>query len=154
MKPVKPDKLVSALPENARAIYFEARGWLDPADAFIAAADGLTPAQARSRARNGARNLGASWPDRYEYHSIDEPEVRFVADRSFFGSDPALICQARQSAELALAARDAARRLAEADLDEQDTAALAARRGITRRRAQQIRRAARLAAAAGQESML
>lgn len=151
---MKPDQLVAALPENARAIYFESRGWLDAADAFIAAADGLTPARARSRARNAARNLGASWPDRYEYHSIDDREVRSVADRSFFGSDPGLIFEARQSAELALAARDAARRLAEADLGELDTADLAARRGITRRRAQQIRRAAILAAAAGQESLL
>ncbi|HPA06189.1 MAG TPA: hypothetical protein PLB67_17290 [Candidatus Hydrogenedentes bacterium] len=154
---MKPDQLAAALPEEARAIYFEARGWLDAADAFLAARDGLTPDQARSRARNAARNLGASWPDRYEYHSIDDREVRSVADRSFFGSDPGLIFEARQSAELALAARDAARRLAEADLadlGELDTADLAARRGITRRRAQQIRRAAILAAAAGQESLL
>lgn len=150
---MKPDQLVAALPENARAIYFESRGWLDAADAFIASVDGLTPRQARSRARNTARNLGASWPERYEYHSIDDPEARSVADRSLFGSDPALLYEAREAAALALAARDAARRLAEADLAEQDTAALAARRGVTRRRAQQIRRAARLAAA-GQESLL
>lgn len=150
---MKPEQLAAALPENARAIYFEARGWLDAADAFLSAADGLTPAQARSRARNAARNLGASWPDRYEYHSVDDPEVRSVADRSFFGSDPALVCEAREAAALALAARDAARRLARADLAELSTAAVAASLRVTRRRAQQLVRAARLAAA-GKESLL
>lgn len=149
---MKPEQLAAALPEEARAIYFEARGWLDAADAFLSAADGLTPAQARSRARNTARNLGASWPERYEYNSIDDPEARSVADRSLFGSDPALLYEAREAAALALAARNAALRLAQADLDELDTASLAARLRVTRRRAQQILRAARLAAE--QESLL
>lgn len=55
--------LVEALPAAARAIFEAGGGFLDPADAFLAAADGLTPKQARSRARNDARWLGGSFPD-------------------------------------------------------------------------------------------
>ena len=54
-----------ALPPAAQALFDQADGWIDPADAFIAAAEGLTSAQACSRARNSARPLGGDWPENF-----------------------------------------------------------------------------------------
>uniref|UniRef100_D5X4Y6 ATPase central domain-containing protein n=1 Tax=Thiomonas intermedia (strain K12) TaxID=75379 RepID=D5X4Y6_THIK1 len=128
-----PAALIAALPPAARP--YIAAG-LDPAAAYIALHDGLTVRQARSRARNDARSLGASWPDRLPAAALaDAPDLENLP-----AADPLEMQQAVDAALAALAAPGAAAALHRADLAECDTAAHAAACGITQRRAQQIRR--------------
>lgn len=137
--------LIAALPREAQSMC--QNGYIDPADAFISWATGLTPAQARSRARNSARSLGQGWPDRAALCDTEAIEFSGV-----FGDDPLQILLACEAAESALAARDAAKRLRLrlADLTDADTAKLADVFHLTKRRAQQIKAAALAAAGAGQ----
>ena len=137
--------LIAALPREAQSMC--QNGYIDPADAFISWASGLTPAQAASRARNARRRMGTSWPDRCAVDDIDLEGVSSESSISF--SDPIAILLAKEAAESALAAPDAALRLRQADLTDADTAKLADVFRFTQRRAQQIKSAA-LAAAADQ----
>ncbi|MDE2268586.1 MAG: hypothetical protein KGL33_06180 [Betaproteobacteria bacterium] len=124
--------LLDSLPPAARAMcYFK---YIDAADAFISWCDGLTPSQARSRARNAARPMGSSWPDRACVVSLQD--IDFQGENQ---DDPLEILLAREAAAAALAARDAGQRLALAAARETDTAQLADMFKITQRRAQQIK---------------
>lgn len=149
-----PNRLSAALPPPARAIFLEAEGRLDPAEAYLASADDLSLDQARSRARNARRGFGRSWPDSYQFCSIDDPEVQRLVDHSLTGSDPLALLLAAEAAADALAAPDAAERLAAADVADLDTAAAALAWGVTRRRAQQLRSQRLAAARAGQLDLL
>ncbi|MGE0107962.1 MAG: hypothetical protein AB7S53_13430 [Thiomonas sp.] len=126
--------LLAALPPAAQALASAAR--LDAADAYIAHACGLTAAQAASRARNAARSLGQSWPDRVPVYDVETIDFSGI-----FDADPMAILLAIEAAEAAIAAPGAAQRLSAAAVTEVDTDALARRDGITRRRAQQIKKA-------------
>ena len=135
--------LIQVLPPGAQALAAAAR--LDAADALIGFHDGLTPAQAASRARNARRGLGQSWPDRAALCDTEAIDFSGV-----FGDDPLQILLAREAAESALSARDAAKRLRLADLTDADTAKLADAFRLTKRRAQQIKAEALAAVEAGQ----
>ena len=140
-------RMAAALPPEAQQLLRDAGGWLDPAGAFLAAADGLTAAQACGRARNAER-WGARWPDRPVFCDPTTTSITRDAD------DPAEILEAIEAAEGALAADDAAQRLGAADAREADTADLAQQLRVTRRRAQQLRSEAIEAARRGQQGDL
>ena len=122
-------RLAAALPPEAQQLHRDARGWLDAADAFIAAVEGLTAAQACSRARNVER-WGNHWPDR---PAFADPTTTSTAD------DPLAVIEAAEAVAAALRAADAQPRLARAEADEIDTQQLARQLRVTRRRAQQLR---------------
>lgn len=55
---------IAELSPAARQLLHECHaegGYIDPADAWLAQAEGKTQTQARSAARNAARPLGSSW---------------------------------------------------------------------------------------------
>lgn len=142
--------LLDSLPPAARAMCdFK---YIDAADAFLAWADGLTPAQARSRARNAARAGGNwSWPDRVDFYSIDSAETTQTC--CLHGADPFDLIAARQAAESALAAPQAQAELHRDDLQNLDTRRTADVFRLTRRRAQQLK-AQRLALAQAGQGVL
>lgn len=129
--------LLDALPPAARAMCdFE---YIDAADAFLAWADGLTPAQARSRARNAARAGGNwSWPDRVDFYSLDCAET--TQSSGLHGADPLDLIAARQAAESALAGPQTQAELHRDDLQNMDTRRAADVFRLTQRRMQQIKK--------------
>lgn len=113
--------------------------YIDAADAFLAWADGLTPAQARSRARNAARAGGNwSWPDRVDFYSLDRIET--TQSSGLHGADPLDLIAARQAAESALAEPETQAAMHRDDLQNLDTRRAADVLKITQRRVQQLRR--------------
>ncbi len=137
--------LLAALPQAARP--YLGHG-VDPAGAWLAWHDGLTPAQARSQARNSARCLGSSWPDRLPPGALIE-----LADAPQAGGDPLTLLVAEEAARAALVEGAAPARLAVADSLDLDTRRLADMHRLTRRRAQQLK-AQRVALAACQGVLL
>lgn len=131
--------LESALPAQARKYLGK---YIDPADAFLFWSEGLTPQQARSRARNSARSLGSSWPDHLPAHAIIKHEEAFEVQQQcgLHGVSPLEILEAVEAAEMALGGQDAALRLAAAAAREVDARAHSLACGITQRRAQQIKK--------------
>lgn len=132
--------LAASLPQAAQAFLSP---HIDPADAFISWHAGLTPAQARSRARNSARGLGTSWPDRLPHGALIDPkEIAEIQQQCGLRAlSPDEIIEAVEQAEAVLGGPEAALRLAQADTREVDTLALSKGCGISRRRAQQIKKA-------------
>lgn len=132
-------QLEAALPPGAQAFLSKQ---IDPADAWLAWKNRLTIGQAHSRARNFARQLGSSWPDCLPSSSLMDPaeitEIQHLC--GLHGLSPLEILEAVEAAETALAAPDAAPRLAQADAQEVDTRELGKACNITRRRAQQIKK--------------
>lgn len=144
---MSPRHLAAALPPQA-AKYLSR--YIDPADAFIAACDGLSVRRAHSLARNAARSFGPSWPDRFPSpppnHDPDGTDAAAAAlenvqTHSLRQVDPLGILCAIETAIEALEAPGAGARMRQADLDEIDTAAMADMFGMTQRRAQQIKKA-------------
>jgi hypothetical protein len=142
--------LFAALPPAAQSMCdFE---YIDAADAFLAWADGLNEAQARSRARNAARAGGWSWPDRVDFCSVALAESKHSS--GLYGADPALLIEAIEAASAALACPKAKADLHRADLRNMDTRQASDMFRLTQRRVQQLK-AQRLALAqAGQLSLL
>lgn len=137
--------LIAALPATAHR--YVSCG-LDPADAFLALCDGLSPKQARSRARNLARAGGRSWPDRLPPHAVvDLSDAEHISRDD---ADPLHLLLAREVAQEAMDAADADAALYAAELAEVDTLAISAAFHLTRRRAQQIKAAQLAALEAGQ----
>lgn len=136
--PAHDPRLVAALGPVAKS--FLSRH-IDPADAWLAAAEGLLHKQARSRARNAARSLGSSWPDRLSPDRLLDPAEMLETQHlcGLHAISPPELLEAVEAADGALNAADAAQRLAQADAREVDSRALAAVLGITQRRAQQIK---------------
>lgn len=132
-------RLEAALSPVAQAFLSK---FIDPAEAWLAEHDGLTPAQARSRARNAARSLGKSWPDHLPPSALIDPAEALEIQQKcgLYGLSPLEILEAVEQAEMALGGPAAALRLAAADVRDVDTQAMSAACGITRRRAQQIKR--------------
>ncbi|MDD4886978.1 MAG: hypothetical protein PHO64_08650 [Thiomonas sp.] len=139
--------LAAALPPQA-AKYLSR--YIDPADAFIAACDGLSVRRAHSLARNAARSFGPSWPDRFPSplpnHDPDgedaaQQALENVQSHSLRQVDPAELLCAIEEAIAALEAPGAGARMRQADLDEIDTQAMSEMFGMTQRRAQQIKKA-------------
>lgn len=132
--------LIQALPPAARAMCRSK--YIDPADAFIAHTLGKTPEQARSKARNARRSFGQSWPDHLPAHALLDPAELLEIQHScgLHALAPDEILEAVEAATAAIGGDDAARLLAQADLREVDTKALAAVSRVTQRRAQQIKR--------------
>lgn len=124
--------LAAALPPAAQEILAASAGRIDAADAFIACAERLTAAQARSRARNAAR-WGHGWSHRHHFTDLIDDAA---ADQA---GDPLAWVLAHEAVAERLAAPGAAQDLYKASLREADTAELAAAAGLTRRRMQQIR---------------
>lgn len=104
------ERMVEALPPGACAIYAAAVGRLDPADSYIAWADGLTPTQARSRARNANRSFGTSWPDHLQGHDVtDLAEANEIQHQcGLHSTNPLDLLEALESVHRAMTARDAA----------------------------------------------
>lgn len=138
MTPAHDPRLVAALPPVARSYLSK---HIDPADAWIASAEGLFKKQARSRARNAARSLGSSWPDRLPGTALIDPsevaEIRHSCGLHALAPDE--ILEGLEAVAAALARKDAASLLAQASAREIDTAQLADVSKITQRRAQQIK---------------
>jgi len=127
-----PARLLAALPSAAQAL--AAAACLDPAAAFLAAHDGLTAEQARSRARNVRRSLGSSWPDRVPLCGLEDLDFAGI-----FTADPLDALLAAEAVQAALDAPGSEQRLAAAALRDIDTRQLADRDHITMRRVQQLR---------------
>lgn len=146
--------LIAALPPAAQALCYAAH--IDAADAFLAHHDGLTPKQAASRARNEARSLGKSWPDRLPASAIvDHCEALEIQQNcGLYGADPLDLLIAKEAATAACAAEDAAAVAVAADWAEADSRALADVFKLTRRRVQQIKKRQALAVAQGQGVLL
>lgn len=138
--------LIQALPPGAQALAAAAR--LDAADALIAFHDGLTPSQAASRARNARRSFGQSWPDRAPL-----VDLQWVDFDGVLEADPLDHLLAEEAVAEALSRPDAARRLWLDDLQAADTSSMADVFNLTRRRAQQIKKAALQATEAGQADL-
>lgn len=141
-----PAAIRAALPPEARKYLSR---YIDPAEAFISLRDGLTQKQARSRARNLARPLGSSWPDRAPVVSLQDLDLHGENQ-----GGPLEILLAREAASAALTAPAAARRLAVCEAGEIDTAQLADMFKITQRRAQQIKAKKIDEAEAGRQGVL
>lgn len=139
MTPASHDpRLVAALGPVARSYLSK---YVDPADAWLAAQDGLFTKQARSRARNAARSLGSSWPDRLPVSTLIDPSdlLETQQECGFHALAPDAILEAVEAGIAALGGADAARLLAQADACEVDTRALADMSRLTQRRARQIK---------------
>lgn len=140
--------MAASLPQEARQYLNK---YIDPADAFLAWTDGLTQKQARSRARNAARALGSSWPDRLPTTAIDDCEVL----QSHQVEDPAALLEALEIASSVhreeLEAAGVAALLD--SISHAPGADLARNLGLTHRRGQQIRAAQRRALEAGQQDL-
>ena len=112
--------------------------YLDAADAFIANAKKLTPKQAESRARNAARCLGKSWPDRLPAGArvdVDDP-IETPRSSGIFGADPMVLIAAIEAAQAVFDADLATSLLLTADIQEANTAAHARACGVGLRMAQ------------------
>ncbi len=112
--------------------------YVDAADAFLANSAKLTQKQAESRARNAARCLGKSWPDRMPAGAlvdVDDP-LETPSSSGVFGADPAALIAALEAAEAVFDAGLAGEALLTADLCEADTAAHARACGVGLRMAQ------------------
>jgi hypothetical protein len=133
-------RMLEALSPAARAMVGE---HLDPADAWLAEHDGLTAAQAKSRARN-SRRLGRKWPDAAASLVLLDIEdcENLIQPNGFFGICPLQILEAIEAAAAALDANDAAKKLEEVGLVETCTIRAGRALGITNRRAQQIKKLA------------
>ncbi len=133
-------RMLEALPPSARAMVD--LKYIDPADAYIAHATGKTEEQARSRARNAARPLGSSWPDRLAKSALvdvkDWRETQHLC--GLLGTDPALLVEAEEAAAAALDDPEAHQELALADLREADARDMADVFRITQSRAQKIKK--------------
>lgn len=153
MTPAHDPRLVAALPPVARSYLSK---HIDPADAWIASAEGLLKKQARSRARNAARSLGSSWPDRLPGTALIDPSevAEIQASCGLHAIPPDEILEAIEVAGAVLAREGAAWMLAQVDVEEIDTALLADVSKITRRRAQQLKSKRLALAQAGQLSLL
>ncbi|MGE0069139.1 MAG: hypothetical protein AB7S67_02815 [Thiomonas sp.] len=130
--------MVAALGPVARSYLSK---YIDPADAWLAEQEGLFHKQARSRARNAARCLGGSWPDRLPAGALIDPAEAAETQHScgFHALAPDQILEALEAGIAALGGADGARMLAQADAREVDTRALADMSGLTQRRARQIK---------------
>lgn len=135
-----PSILAAALPPDAREIFDQASGRLDAAEAFLAAACGLTARQARSRARNARRPFGESWPDFLPATALVGAEVAAaLAGEALHHAEPDALLAAAEAAAAALEAPGAGARLHLADWRDLDAAELADRLGVGLRRAHQVR---------------
>lgn len=132
-----PRTLAAALPPKA-ARYLSR--YIDPAAAFLAYHDGLTVGQAHSRARNAARSLGTSWPDRMAAGDLIDPIelLECLQECGLYGADPSEILEDCERVQAWIDAADAPQRLLLADWRDADTRALADVLHVTQRRAQQI----------------
>jgi hypothetical protein len=157
--PARDITLVAALPPAAQAIYASARGHIDPADAFLAAHDGLTSKKARSDARNARRSYGRSWPDRFCFSERDVEEQSAGLDDDDAGqADPLEIDPLAEPLSWLLAVERVEAAMAEsesggdAELDtpHMQSLTIAKRDRITPRRARQDLQKKREARAQGQ----
>jgi hypothetical protein len=135
--------MLEALPAAARAMVDNK--YIDPAAGFLAMNDGLTLEEACSRARNEARSLGSSWPDKlWSGALVDAEEIqKNLENHGIWGADPLQILEAVEAAACAIKAvqDDKTRaRAAAAEIREADTHELATVFGVTQRRAQQIKK--------------
>jgi len=130
--------------------------YIGPADAFIAYMDGLTVAQARSRARNAARSFGSSWPDRMPSGALVDPTEMRETQRMCGprGVDPFDFLCAIEAAREVMEADGAAQRLRMADMADADTRDMSDMFRLTQRLAQQVLAARRRALDAGQGVLL
>ena len=112
--------------------------YVDAADAFLANSAKLTPKQAKSRARNAARCLGKSWPDRMPDGAlvdVDDP-LETPSSSGIYGADPMVLIAAIEAAQAVFDAGLAGSLLLKADLQEADTEAHARACGVGLRMAQ------------------
>jgi hypothetical protein len=129
--------MAAVLPVRAAAYLSR---YIDPADAFLAHHDGLTVEQAHSHARNAARPLGTSWPDRIQTGDLVDPDdlLESLQACGLYGADPREIIEVCERVQARLDAANAPQTLLAADWRDADPAALADLFRVTQRRAQQI----------------
>ena len=134
-------RMLEALSPAARAMVGE---YIDPAEAWLAAHDGLTAAKANNRARN-ARRFGRNWPDaskaRWSFVDVGDCE-NLIQPSGFFGICPLQILEAIEAAEAALDSDDALQNLDQATAQEISTDRAGAALGLSKRRAEQMKKAA------------
>ncbi len=132
--------LILALPSAARSMCLS--GHIDPAEAWVAHAQGLSESKARSKSRNDKRDGGVSWPDRLpENARIDHAEFMEIQDScGLRGTDPAEFLADLESALEAAGAQNAPQRALHASWAGASTSEMADVFGVTQRQAQNIKR--------------
>ena len=132
--------LILALPSAARSMCL--CGHIDPAEAWIAHAQGQSESKARSKARNDQRDGGASWPDRLpENARIDHSELLEIQHSwGLCGTDPAEFLADLEAALAAAGAENAPQRALRASWAGASTSDMADVFGLTQRQAQNIKR--------------
>lgn len=119
--------------------------YIDEAEAWLAEHDGIEYEKACQRARNAERSLGSSWPDTLPDSARIDPEapLNTQPSQSLYALDPLEMLIAVEAVAEAI---DAARadktraRLIAASLREADTRQIAEAFGLTKRRAQQLKK--------------
>ena len=132
--------LILALPSAARSMCLS--GHIDPTEAWIAHAQGLSESKARSKARNDHRDGGTSWPDRLaEDARIDHAEFMEIQHScGLRGTDPCEFLADLEAALEAAGAENAPQRALHASWAGASTAEMADVFGLTQRQAQNIKR--------------